>query len=99
MKYIKGLMNFLFKKLFKINRAKFIKAKNVMIKVEEFNLNNLNFGNTYKVYEEVLVKDFISKILNEKFTIVVVDIKGHTVGYVNKKQLQLFKVLDNHGKT
>ena len=91
MKYIKCLINFLVEKFFKINKAKFIKAKNIMIKAEEFNLNNLNLGNTYKVNEEVLVNDFISKILDEKFTIVVVDIKGLTVGYINDKQLQLFK--------
>tara|TARA_B100001123_G_C14614783_1_gene751311 strand:- start:101 stop:382 length:282 start_codon:yes stop_codon:yes gene_type:complete len=90
MKYIKCLINFLVEKFFKINKAKFIKAKNIMIKAEEFNLNNLNLGNTYKVNEEVLVNDFISKILDEKFTIVVVDIKGLTVGYINDKQLQLF---------
>ena len=90
MKYIKNLVNFILEKFFKVNRAKLVKAKNIMVNSKDFNIENLKLGNTFKVNEDVFVQDFSSKITNENLTIIVVDKKGHTKGYINQKQLDSF---------
>ena len=61
-----------------------------MINPDEFNINNLTLANTYKVHEEIFVKNFISKIKNEKLTIIVVDNKGKTKGYINEQQIKSY---------
>ena len=59
-----------------------------MIFPDEFNIKDLKLGNTYKVHEDIFVEDFISKIQNDKLTIIVVNNKGQTQGYINEQQIK-----------
>jgi len=85
-----NLINTYFKKLLRFHKSKSIKAKNIMINPDEFNINNLRLANTYKVHEEILIDDFILKIQNEKLTIIVVDNKGKTKGYIDEQQIESY---------
>ena len=76
------------KKILIFSKSKKIKAKNIMIFPDEFNIKDLKLGNTYKVHEDIFVEDFISKIQNDKLTIIVVDNKGQTQGYINEQQIK-----------
>ena len=76
------------KKILIFSTSKKIKAKNIMIFPDEFNIKDLKLGNTYKVHEDIFVEDFISKIQNDKLTIIVVDNKGQTQGYINEQQIK-----------
>jgi len=94
--YIKNLIKIIIENFFKVNRSNTTKAKDIMVKIEEFNIQNLKLGNTYKVYEEVFVKDFISKIIDDQLTIVVVDKRGETKGYINKKQIDIIPDIEEN---
>jgi len=83
-----NFINTYIKKLLRFNKLKKIKAKNIMIIPDEFSIKDLKLGNTYKVHEDIFVKDFISKIQNDKLTIIVVDNKGQTQGYINEQQIK-----------
>ena len=94
---MKNLINkiyIFFKKLLKINKKNLLKAKNIMINAKEFDINNLKLGNTYKVHEDILVKDFINKILKEKLTIIVVNNKGEMLGFINEEQINIIEDYD-----
>ena len=70
-----------------VNRAKVLKAKTVMIKANEFNSNNIKLADTYKVNEGVYIEEFLPKVLADNSTIIVVDDKGDTKGYITSKEL------------
>ena len=70
-----------------VNRAKVLRAKTVMIKVNEFNSNNIKLSEIYKVNEEIYIEEFLPKVLENNSTIVVVDNKGDTKGYITSKEL------------
>ena len=72
-----------------VNRAKVLKAKTVMIKANEFNSNNIKLSETYKVNEAVYIEEFLPKVLHNNSTIVVVDNKGDTKGYITSKELAI----------
>ena len=72
-----------------VNRAKVLKAKTVMIKANEFDSKNIKLSDTYKVDEMVYVEEFLPKILADNSTIIVVDKKGDTKGYITAKQLAI----------
>ena len=72
-----------------VNRAKVLKAKTVMIKANEFNTNNIKLSETYKVNEGVYIEEFLPKVLENNSTIIVVDGKGDTKGYITSKELAL----------
>tara|TARA_Y100001970_G_scaffold293987_1_gene445388 strand:+ start:1428 stop:1730 length:303 start_codon:yes stop_codon:yes gene_type:complete len=94
---MKNLINkiyIFYKKLLKINKKNLLKAKNIMINAKEFDINNLKLGNTYKVHEDILVKDFINKILKEKLTIIVVNNKGEMLGFINEEQINIIEDYD-----
>ena len=94
---MKNLINkiyIFFKKLLKINKKNLLKAKNIMINAKEFDINDLKLGNTYKVHEDILVKDFINKILKEKLTIIVVNNKGEMLGFINEEQINIIEDYD-----
>ena len=76
------------KKILIFSKSKKIKAKNIMNFPDEFNIKDLKLGNTYKVHEDIFVEDFISKIQNDKLTIIVVNNKGQTQGYINEQQIK-----------
>ena len=83
-----NLINTYLKKFFRFYNLKSVKAKNIMINSNDFNIRNLKLANTYKVHEEILVENFVSKIKNENLTIIVVDNKGQTKGYINQQQIE-----------
>jgi glycine betaine/proline transport system ATP-binding protein len=70
-----------------VNRAKVLKAKTVMIKANDFDSSNIKLSDTYKVNEGVYIEEFLPKVLADNSTIVVVDNKGDTKGYITAKQL------------
>tara|TARA_B110000438_G_scaffold242736_1_gene242431 strand:+ start:684 stop:1742 length:1059 start_codon:yes stop_codon:yes gene_type:complete len=72
-----------------VNRAKVLKAKTVMVKANEFDNSNIKLSNTFKVDEMVYVEEFLPKILADNPTIIVVDKKGDTKGYITSKQLAI----------
>ena len=60
-----------------------------MIKANEFNSNNIKLSETYKVNEAVYIEEFLPKVLHNNSTIVVVDNKGDTKGYITSKELAI----------
>ena len=72
-----------------VNRAKVLRAKTVMVKASEFSSNNIKLSETYKVNESVYIEEFLPKVLENNSTIVVVDNKGDTKGYITSKELAI----------
>ena len=72
-----------------VNRAKVLKAKTVMVRANEFDSNNIKLSDTYKVNENVYIEEFLPKVLANNSTIIVVDNKGDTKGYITAKQLSI----------
>ena len=70
-----------------VNRAKVLRAKTVMVKPEKFNTSNIKLSDTFKVSEGSYIEEFLPKVLAERSTIVVVDNKGDTKGYITEKEL------------
>ena len=80
----------IFFNLFKIKDIKFnnSKAKDIMIYKVNFDHSNLNLGNIFKVNENVIVKKFKDKIVKDNLTVVVINNKGETLGYITIKELK-----------
>ena len=62
-------------------------ARKIMIDKNNFNKENLTLGNTFKVNENIKIKNFKNRILKDNLTIVVINNKGKTIGYISKNQL------------
>ena len=71
----------------KENRIDNLEAKNIMIIEKSFNKNNLTLGSIYKVNQNIKLKKFKNKILEDNLTIVVTDNKGKNIGYISKKEI------------
>ena len=71
----------------KENRIDNIKAQNIMISENNFNKDNLTLGSIYKVNQNIKLKNFKNKILENNLTIVVTDNKGKIIGYISKKEI------------
>ncbi len=84
MNIFKFLLNLFFSKE---NRIDNLEAKNIMIIEKSFNKNNLTLGSIYKVNQNIKLKKFKNKILEDNLTIVVTDNKGKTIGYISKKEI------------
>ena len=84
MKIFKFLYNFFPSKE---NRKDNIEAQNIMISENNFNKDNLTLGSIYKVNQNIKLKNFKNKILEDNLTIVVTDNKGKTIGYISKKEI------------
>lgn len=84
MKIFKFLFNFLSSKENRIDNQE---AKNIMISENNFNKNILTLGSIYKVNQNIKLKNFKNKILEDNLTIVVTDNKGKTIGYISKKEI------------
>ena len=72
-----------------VNRAKVLRAKTVMVTANEFDSNNIKLSDTYKVNEGVYIEEFLPKVLENNSTIIVVDNKGDTKGYITSKELAI----------
>ncbi len=60
---------------------------NIIIDEKDFNKMNLTLGNTFKVNGNVKIKNFKEKITEDNLTVVVINNKGKTIGYITKNEL------------
>ena len=58
-----------------------------MIKPEKFNTSSIKLSEAFKVNEGSYIEEFLPKVLADRSTIVVVDNKGDTKGYITEKEL------------
>ena len=84
MNILKFLSNFFSSKE---NRIDNLEAQNIMISENYFNKDSLTLGSIFKVNQNIKLKNFKNKILSENLTIVVIDNKGKTIGYISKKEI------------
>ena len=64
-----------------------LEARKIMIDQSNFNKMNLTLGNTFKVNENIKIKNFKEKIIEDNLTVVVTNNKGKTIGYITKNEL------------
>ncbi|MDC1079173.1 glycine betaine/L-proline ABC transporter ATP-binding protein [Candidatus Pelagibacter sp.] len=69
-----------------VNRAKVIKAKIIMTKVNE--TNGIDKSNLIKVNEDQFIEEFLPEIVCTNANCEVVDKSGNTKGYITNKELQ-----------
>ena len=84
MNIIKSILNIFLSKESKFNN---IEARNIMIDESDFNKMNLTLGNTFKVNGNIKIKNFKEKITEDNLTVVVINNKGKTIGYITKNEL------------
>ena len=84
MNIIKSILNIFLSKESKFNN---LEARNIMIDESNFNKMNLTLGNTFKVNENIKIKNFKEKIIEDNLTVVVTNNKGKTIGYITKNEL------------
>ena len=84
MNIIKSILNIFLSKESKFNN---LEARNIMIDESNFNKMNLTLGNTFKVNENIKIKNFKEKITEDNLTVVVINNKGKTIGYITKNEL------------
>ena len=84
MNIIKSILN-----IFRSKESKFnnLEARNIMIDESNFNKMNLTLGNTFKINGNVKIKNFKEKITEDNLTVVVINNKGKTIGYISKNEL------------
>ena len=71
----------------KENKLNNLKASKIMINENNFKKEKLTLGNTFKVNENIKIKNFKEKILEDNLTVVVINNKGKTIGYITKNEL------------
>ncbi len=69
-----------------VNRAKVIKAKIIMTKVNE--TNGIDKSNLVKVNEDQFIEEFLPQIVCNNANCEVVDKSGNVTGYITNKELQ-----------
>ena len=79
-----------------VNRAKVLRAKTVMIKANEFNSSEIKLADVLKVDEGSYIEQFLPKVLADRCTVMVVDKKGDTKGYITEKELAISLSKDGH---
>ncbi len=84
MNIIKSILNIFLSKESKFNN---LEARNIMIDESDFNKMNLTLGNTFKVNGNIKIKNFKEKITEDNLTVVVINNKGKTIGYITKNEL------------
>ena len=71
----------------KENKLNNLEASKIMINQNNFKKEKLTLGNTFKVNENIKIKNFKEKILEDNLTVVVINNKGKTIGYITKNEL------------
>ncbi len=84
MNIFKAILNIFLSKESKFNN---LEARNIMIDESNFNKMNLTLGNTFKVNGNIKIKNFKEKITEDNLTVVVINNKGKTIGYITKNEL------------
>ncbi len=69
-----------------VNRAKVIKAKVIMVPVNE--ANGVDKNNLIKVQEDQFIEEFLPQVVCSNSNCEVVDKKGNVKGYITNKELQ-----------
>ena len=79
--------------LFKSKETKFnnLKAKDIMIDKIHFDHSKLTLGNIFKVNENEIIKKFKDKIVKDNLTVVVINNKGKTLGYITMEKLKFYE--------
>ncbi len=81
-----------------VNRAKVLRARTVMIKSDKFNGKDVKLSESYKVSEDTYIEEFLPKVLQDRSTIVVVNNKGDTMGYITEKELAISLSKTSHNE-
>ena len=81
-----------------VNRAKVLRARTVMVPPEKFNSTEIKISEIYKVDANTYIEDFLPRVLQERSTIVVVDKKGDTMGYITEKELAISLSKTSHNE-
>ncbi len=84
MDIFKVIFNIFLSKESKFNN---LEARNIMIDESKFNKMNLTLGNTFKVNGNIKIRNFKEKITEDNLTVVVINNKGKTIGYITKNEL------------
>ena len=84
MNILKAILNIFLSKESIFNN---LEARMIMIDESNFNKNNLTLGNTFKVNENIKIKNFKEKIVEDNLTVVVTNNKGKIIGYITKNEL------------
>ena len=69
-----------------VNRAKVIKAKIIMIPVNQ--ANGIDKSNLIKINEDQFVEEFLPQVVCNNANCEVVDRQGNIKGYITNKELQ-----------
>ena len=69
-----------------VNRAKVIKAKVIMVPINE--ANGVDKNNLIKVQEDQFIEEFLPQVVCSNSNCEVVDKKGNVKGYITNKELQ-----------
>jgi len=81
-----------------VNRAKVLRARTVMVKPDKFNGKEVKLSESYKVNEDTYIEEFLPKVLQDRSTIIVVDNKGDTKGYITEKELAISLSKTSHNE-
>ena len=84
MNILKAILNIFLSKESIFNN---LEARKIMIDESNFNKMNLTLGNTFKVNGNIKIKNFKEKITEDNLTVVVINNKGKTIGYITKNEL------------
>jgi len=82
-----------------VNRAKVLRARTVMVQPENFNGAEVKLSESYKVDADTYIEEFLPRVLRERSTIVVVDKKGDTMGYITEKELAISLSKTSHNES
>jgi glycine betaine/proline transport system ATP-binding protein len=82
-----------------VNRAKVLRARTVMVKPDRFNGSEVKLADTFKVDGDTYIEEFLPRVLRERSTIVVVDKKGDTMGYITEKELAISLSKTSHNES
>jgi len=81
-----------------VNRAKVLRARTVMVQSEKLNGREIKLSESYKVDADTYIEEFLPRVLQDRSTIVVVDKKGDTMGYITEKELAISLSKTSHNE-
>ena len=70
-----------------VNRAKVLRAKTIMLSVEQNPLNGNKSTETLKVNENSFVEEFLPIVLEQHSLVEVIDKQGNTTGFITEKEI------------
>ena len=70
-----------------VNRAKVLRAKTIMLSVEQNPLNGKKSAETLKVNENSFVEEFLPIVLEQHSLVEVIDKQGNTMGFITEKEI------------